>query len=199
MTVSSLEITAGSGTHIHTNSRSISSVTRHDQYIQQGEGAYPTYRATAAGISIATSADHIMQIMADGTNYTRLKWFEIMPTDDVPASATVAFITVLRLTTAGTGGTNLGSSGHDSADTYAGGVMSLPTAKGTEGSTLWHFRLPLQSAHPFQSLYRWEARYDTKPVIFGTGTAAGIAWKIQTGIASCTVQLNAEFSVTSFL
>ena len=75
MTVSTIGVVdAGSpDKYIHTEGRTISGTVRQDQYVQQGESAYPTYSAIASNISIATTADHVLQVMADGTNYTRLQ------------------------------------------------------------------------------------------------------------------------------
>lgn len=197
MTVSVIAVTEGSGKNIWTDSRTVSSVVREAQVVLLGESTYPTHYTQASGISVATTADHVLQLMADGTNYSRIKRFEVSLTDDIPATATVLDFEVRRLSTAGTGGGSPGFGGND-ADAYAGAAMTLPTAKGTEAGIVRRFRLPVPSVHPFVSCYVWEARLDAKPIVFGTSTSAGICWKIITGVASCTVQIAVEFTTTSF-
>lgn len=188
--------------YLHTNQRTISATAREDQYVQFGQPAYPTYAVSTGGISIATTADHILQIMADGTNYSRLLWYKITLTDDRPAGDSTAVFQVLRLTTAGTGGVASGTPGYDAADTYAGAAMTLPSSKGTESTGLHTHYCVIPTAFPSGHngvLAEWEQKPLGKPIIFGTGTGAGIAWKIVAGIASCTISIEAEFIVTSYL
>jgi hypothetical protein len=203
VTVSSIGVddAATPDKYLHTEQRTISSVAREDQYVQRGQPAYPTYVVRASGISIATTADHILQIMADGTNYTRLLAYKITMTDDRPAADNVAQIGLHRLSTAGTGGGAVTPTPYDTADTYAGGAMTLPTAKGTEG-TLVHYRyVNITTAFPSGNgvLAEWRVPEYGKPIIFGTGTGAGLAWKIISGVASCTISIEAEIATTSYL
>ena len=202
MTVGAIAETEGSGKNRHTNQRTISAVAREDAYVQLGEPDYPTYIVRADNISIATSADHILQIMADGTGYTRLLRYWITFTDDRPASDLSPRIILMRTTTAGTGGTAFTSVAYDLADTYAGGMMTLPTAKGTENATLHDHYFNIPTAFPASAIYEriyWEAPLRGKPIIFGTAVTAGLVWKIVTGIASATISIHAEISVTSYL
>jgi hypothetical protein len=205
VTVSSIGVddAATPDKYLHTEQRTISSVAREDQYVQLGQSAYPTYNVRAPGISIATTADHILQIMADGTNYTRLVAYRITMTDDRPAGDNVAQIALHRLSTAGTGGgAGGGASPYDTADTYGGGVMTLPTAKGTEGAVVHYRYVNITTAFPSGHdgvLAEWRVPPYGKPIIFGTGTGAGLAWKIVSGVASCTINIEAEIVVSSYL
>lgn len=202
MAVSSIAVTdaASPDKYLHTHQRTISSTAREDQYVQQGESAYPTYVVDTGSVSIATSSDHLLQIMADGTNYTRLKRFRIQPTDDIPASASVALVQLFRLSTAGTGGTAKSEAPYDTADNYTGDMRTLPAAKGTESTRLMNVRLALPSSLGASlDYFEWVELPGMKPIIFGTATSAGLAWKIQTGIASCQIEITAEFIVTSYL
>ena len=185
--------------YLHTNARTISAVAREDQYVLLGQPAYPTYTAIASGISIATTAAHVLMVMADGTNYTRLVRATVTPTDDIPAAANVATIQIVRLSTAGSGGGAVTVGAMDSADTYAGTVQTLPSAKGTEGVVLWQGRIPLVAAQPvvIPPVY-FEQHPHAKPLTFGTATSSGIAFKVVTGIASCTLDVVAEFITTTF-
>jgi hypothetical protein len=186
--------------NLHTNQRTISSVAREDQYVQLGQPAYTTFIAYAHTISIATANAHVLQVMADGTNYTRLHRYKITLTDDRPAADSIALMILLRLTTAGTGGSAVTPASHDT-DSYSGGVMTLPSSKGTESTHLRYDYLQIPTAFPSHNgvLAEWEQHPHEKPIIFGTGTGAGLAWKISSGIASCTVEIHAEFSVTTYL
>ena len=184
--------------YFHTNQRSIASVDREDQYTLPGQNAYPTYTAIANGISIETSASHLLIIQADGTLYTRLLRVWITPTDDVPAAASVANIQIVRVTTAGSSGSAVTPAPYDTADTYAGVVQTLPSSKGTEGAVLWQRRLVIPATvaitvpdAPFYEAHPWG-----KPIVFGAGTGAGICFKMVAGIASATVDIVAEFIVT---
>ncbi len=200
MTVSAVAVTEGSGKNLWTDSRSVSSVTREAQYVLPAENAYPTFIALASNISIATSLDHIIFVQADGTNYSRLRKVEITCTNDIPAAASVARFFLRRTTTAGSGGSSATVSAYDGADSYTGTSQTLPSSKGTNGSVLWDFWLPMPASLGDQLVQRtWVQHPQSKPIIFGTGTGAGICLEVQTGIASATVSVMLEFAVTSFL
>ena len=185
--------------YLHTNQRTISSTAREDQYVLQGEGAYPTYSVAATGLSITTAASHVLQIMGDGSNYSRLRRITVGVWTPAVGSATDFHL--FRLSTAGTGGTAKTPAPFDTADTYGGGAMTLPSSKGTEGALLavlgvLHFDSSANNGS-YKSL-TWEARPGDKPIIFGTATSSGIALKSITGIAA-SVWVHAEFVVTSYL
>lgn len=200
MAVSSVGVTTGTDKYLHTNSRSISSQTREDQYILPGEAAYPTFAAIASNISLATSASHLLFIQADGTLYSRLKRVVITPTNDIPAAASVAQIQIVRTSTAGSGGSSVTCQPFDTADSYSGTAQTLPSSKGTEGVVLWECWLPLPAALGDSLAVRsWEPPQGGKPIVFGTGTGAGICFKVVTGIASATVTIVAEFTTTTYL
>jgi hypothetical protein len=199
----SIGIATDTDAYLDTVSRTISSQTRHAQRHVAGWSSDPTYVVRASGISTATTADHLLQVMADGTNYSRVLRYRITPTDDIPAAATVLLVTLVRLSTAGTGGSAVTPRGYDPADSaYGGGAQTLPSSKGTEGNALIQHRIPLPAAHPFVStpaMWTWEASPFGKPIIFGTSTSSGLCWKVDTGIASCTVDVIVEFTTTTYL
>lgn len=184
--------------YLHTQQRTISGTAREDQFIQQGESAYPTYTARASDIATTTTADHVLQIMGDGTNYSRLKRLQV--TGYNSSANNVVLLHLVRLSTAGTGGTSVTASPHDTADTYGGGAMTLPTGKGTEGAILMSFylSLPVVGTH-YGAPFEWQELPGMKPIIFGTATSSGIALKIAAGIANGVVAVNATFVTTSYL
>ena len=204
MTVSTIGVADASSPdkYLHTNQRTISSTAREDQYVLPGESAYPTYNANAAGVSVATNSDHVMQVMGDGSNYCRLRRIFIIP-NALPAAAAGINFYLYRLSTAGTGGTSVTPAPYDTADTYGGGAMTLPSSKGTEGTlvsiigSLW---LPSAVAASSETPHiTWTPPPDAKPIIFGTATSNGIAVKVINGVASVAVNINIEFIVTSYL
>ena len=186
---------------LHTNARTIALVDREDQYVLPGQNAYATYTAIADGITIETTASHLLMIQADGTNYTRLLRAWVTPTDDVPAAASVVNIEIVRTTTAGSSGSAVTPAPMDTADTYAGVVQTLPSSKGTEGAVLWQRRvaLPATAAITVPSVPFYEASRWGKPIVFGAGTGAGIVFKVEAGVASATVDIVAEFITSSYL
>ena len=185
---------------LHSNSRTISAVVREDQYILWGQNAYPTYTAIGSAVATTTSLSHLLFIQADGTLYTRLLRAWVVVAGDYPTAATDAQVQILRTSTAGSGGGVVTVGAMDSADTYAGTVQTLPSSKGTEGALLWQCRVPLPAAAPAVApLPFYEAGPYGKPIVFGTGTGAGICFKLVTGIASAAVDVVAEFIQTTYL
>jgi hypothetical protein len=186
--------------YIHTNARTISATSREDQFVLLGEPAYPTYTIALSGISVATSAAHVLQVMGDGTNYTRLLRIKVVP--GYATSAAASSISIVRLSTAGTGGTSRTPSPHDTADTYAGGAMTLPSSKGTEAATLLDFSslwFPASATGAQQFAQEWLAPPRGKPIILGTATSSGIALKVGTGLSGGTIGFEVTFSTSSYL
>jgi hypothetical protein len=184
--------------YLHTHQRTISATAREDQYVQQGESAYPTYSAVTADRSVATTADHVMQIMGDGTNYSRIKRVSLYGA--VATTATNLRLEVWRLSTAGTSGTTITPRPYDTADTYGGGAAYLPSSKGTEGVLLLTMRVYMPAAAgQVQPPVIWEELPGMKPIIFGPATSNGIAFKVGGGVTGGTVDLNVEFITTSYL
>ena len=185
---------------LHTNQRTISGTAREDQFVLLGESPYPTYDVTLTGLTVASANDHIAQIMADGTNYSRLKRIQIFPT--YATSAGLVTLALVRVTTAGTGGSASSANAYDAADTYAGGVRySLSSLKGTEGATLWQCQLHLPaSTIGFASpMVEWTAHPGAKPIIFGTEATKGVVLKVINNVTGGLVTVNLELITTSYL
>lgn len=199
MAESELAVTPGSGLNLRTDSKSIGGNTRHQQAVLQGDASRPTYTATATNISCATGTKHLMIIQGDGSNYTRVNRIYIATRG--AGTAGVLDIRVLRTSTAGTGGTTVNARPFDSADTdpYGGVCMTLPTANGTEGNQLLQRAIPTYAATGSVGWTEWKADDKAKPIILGTSTANGICLKLVTGIASITVDIEVEFTVSTFL
>ena len=200
MAESELAVTPGSGLNMRTNSRTIGGNTRHEQFTLLGDSGKATYTAIGVSCALATSGDHLLIVQADGTNYTRIHRITIRGA--TPGTAGVADIRVLRTSTAGSGGGSVSARAFDAGDTtpYAGVCMTDPTARGTEGDQLLQFRLPVYAATGSSGFVEWRAENGySKPIIIGTSTANGICVKIQTGIATDTVDVEVEFTVSAHL
>lgn len=202
MSISSIGVTEGTDKYLHTNSRSIGGTARQEQATFPAQSPNATFSVVADDVSVATANDHILQIMADGTNYSRLVGFTLEPTDDVPAADDILKVSLYRVTTAGTGGSSIGEGSYDDSESYSGDIQSIPSSKGTEGSLLWTGYLPVDSAYAGvngQRMLRWEPKPSAKPIVFGPDTTDGLVWKVIDAVASCAVCINAEFITTSYL
>ena len=186
--------------NLHTFGRTIGGTAKEDQTAILTEPFLPTYTAAAQNVITTTSASHLFFLQGDGTLYTRVHWFEIEQ-QVLAGGAATAEIRVYRTTTAGTGGTAISCYPVDGGDTspYAGGAMTLPTVKGTEGVLLYQKRLSILAAAPITATMRWEQSIYEKPWIIAPAVTNGLAWKLITGIATSTLNITVGFSVSTYL
>jgi hypothetical protein len=123
-------------------------------------------------------------------------------------ATTAAFvdIAVLRLSTAGTGGSSITPAPLDTTDSASGATaMSLPTGKGTETTTLmggiaYFAQTILATVQPAPSLV-WEYDADrsrSKPIIIPAGTSNGIAIKLGPATAGASVQISVTLDESNF-
>ena len=99
----------------------------------QSESLFDTYSVVGASIAGATANSHLLEIMAGGTNRVGIKHITIYQSDAANAVAAFTF-DIIRLTTAGTGGSAVTANALDPASSGAGATaMTLPSSKGTEG------------------------------------------------------------------
>lgn len=187
---------ASSTKYLHTSSRSYGGTTKEDQFWLKAQSVRTTYRAYASAVSSATSASHLIFIQADGTNYTFITGL-YLPQTTLAGSASTANIQVIRTSTAGSGGGSISGFPLDAADTspYGGTIQTLPSSKGTEGSTLFGGPVGMVAAQPMLTTSGWFYRFDDdeKPITIGTATTDGICVKIVTGIASGKFDAILEF------
>jgi hypothetical protein len=200
---SSVNVTEGSGKRLNTWDRTISSTLVQDQFVQFGEYPYPTYGVVAEAISVATTADHILQIMAGSSNHVRIRYIYVEQSAGAAAASNLS-LQLLRLTTAGTGGSAITPFKFDTGDAAAGATaMTIPTAKGTESTLLRRVNISLrQNANTGTQEDGWEWRQapNTKPLIIPAGTSNGIAIKVVAGVTtSPSVNIYVEFVETAFL
>lgn len=206
MAESIVNVTEGSGKKLHTFQRTIGVNAVEDEVILHGEPYLASYLiGTGSGISVATAASHVLQIMAGGSLRVYLRRLMIYQVG-LATTAGVGDFALLRLTSAGTGGTVVTPNPMDPADAASGcAAMTLPTVKGTEGVGLWRGELYFQ-----QTLGTGEAgpamlladidfdRFRIKPPIIAAGTTNGLALKAITGNAAASVTVLAYVSEANF-
>lgn len=204
MAESSVNVTEGSGKRLHTYDRTISATLIQDQFMLPGEYPYASYSIVSGFTSTATTSSHLLQIMAGSSLNVRLRRLRVEQVANATGAALLSF-EVMRLTTAGTGGTVITPGKYDTADAAAGATaMTLPTAKGTESTTLvWAVIIMRQAilttgTQP-EETYEWEQHPGMKPIIIPAGTSNGLAVKIGNGIAAGTVVVTAEIVETAFV
>lgn len=196
-----VQVTEGSGKKLHTWSRTIGGNVVEDEIIVRGDQYLPAYTTGANGSAIATSADHLLQIMAGASLAVRIRRIRMQQVALGGAAAT-AFFTIRRLSTAGTGGTAVTPERMDAGDAAPGATsMILPTAKGTEtGELMKTWAIPVESAQPIRAQpWEWIEAPGSKPLIIAAGATNGIAIKVTTGIATVTFAVFVEFTEQSFV
>jgi hypothetical protein len=198
-----------SGKKLHTWNRTIGANSIEDEYVLLGENGLLTYTGLSlpfAVTSTATANSHLFQIMAGASNKVRIRRIEI---HQVVVATTVAIIELrlLRLTTAGTGGTAVTNQPLDSADAASGATsMILPTVKGTEGAVvgsatpLMIQTLAASNQSPLNPIAVWDFdRPRSKPLIIPSGTTNGVAVKNINAIAGGNIMTVVIFDESSFL
>ncbi len=173
--------------------------TVQDEYIQHGEVGLPTYIISGSQTIPAAANDHIGQIMAGSTLPVRVRRIRVSQ-HAAPAAVAAMEHQVVRLTTAGTGGTAITARPYDTTAAAAGATgIALPGVKGTEGVVLLRRSVFLGTAAiPLMSWWEWIESLNVQPLIIPAGTANGLAIKAITGgTASFTWEI--EFTETTFV
>lgn len=202
MAEASVAVTAGSGTNLHTNSRTINSTLVHDEFGLPGEFPYACYTVTAVG-SIATANDHVLQIMAGSSLNVKIRRIRLEQSA-VAGTAAIGSFDILRLTTAGTGGSSVTPAKLDNADAAAGATaMTVPSAKGTEStiiaSSRMHVRSAVSTTGSADDAWEWVQLPNSKPIVIAAGTSNGIAVKSLTAITGASLLVYVEFVEQNFV
>jgi hypothetical protein len=204
MAESLVQVTEGVGKKLRTWNRTIGANSVEEEFTLPGEYPLASYSVIAVNISAATINDHTLQIMAGGSLNVRIRRITIEQSANATTAALQVYA-VLRLTTAGTGGTAVTPRPFDTADAASGATaMTLPTAKGTEGVELMRNAIILRqaisaTATQLDDAVIWEQKPGMKPIIIPAGTANGIAIKNLVATAAATMIVNVEFVETAFL
>lgn len=203
MAESIVTLNAGSGgPKLHTWNRTIGANSVEDEFTLPGEYPLASYVAFAESISIATANDHVMEVMAGASLNLAVRRIHISQNNSA-GTAAIATFRLVRLTTAGTGGTAVTPAKYDNGDAASGATaMTLPTTLGTEGTILDREAVPMRNAASTlggaEDVYEWMAVPNMKSLIVPSGTANGIAIKNMAAIASATVNIRIEFVERNF-
>lgn len=204
MAESLVNTTEGSGKKLHTYQRTIGANNVEDEIALIGDQYLATYNASTAGVSAATANDHLIQIMAGSTLHVQIRRILVYQSA-LATTAAFANLQVLRLTTAGTGGTATTPAVYDPNDAGSGATaMSLPTAKGTEGTRLWNGSVGFTQTVPTAGIspalldLDFDKNPRLKPIRIAPGTTNGICLKNLTAIAAATVIVDVFFTESNF-
>lgn len=199
-----INLTEGSGKKSHTWQRTVGANNVEDSLMIQGEYPYATYSALVSSITTANANQHLVQIMAGASTYTRIRRIEISQVTNAGV-ANVFLPSIIRLSSAGTGGTAVTAFKFDASNADPGTTVTYTTTSaGTEtGATMRRLPMQLRSAVPTDGNrnpgYVWEARDDEQPIVIAPGTANGIAIKNYTsGVGTATIDIMVEWVETSF-
>lgn len=202
MAESLVQVTEGAGKKLHTFSRTIGANVVEDEVVVPGEPYLASYVIAPASIAVATANDHLLQIMAGASLLVRIRRIRIQLFTP-PAAAGTLGINLLRLTTAGTGGTVVTPQKQDNNDAAAGmTAMTLPTVKGTEGANaLRKFGVGMPAAQPVTTQYadEWIQLVNQKPITIPVGITNGICLKLVAGnVATATIVVNVDVDESTF-
>lgn len=206
MAESTIAVTAGAGTLLHSYTRTVGGNTVHNEAVVLGEPHLATYTVSAAAAT-TTAASHLLQIMAGATLPVRIRRIEV---HQLVAATTAAIMTiqVLRLSTAGTGGGAVTPMQMDTSNDGASGctAMTLPTVKGTEsGANVIAGAAPyliqtIGASTPFVNpIAVWDFdRPRSKPLRIPSGTTNGICIKNVGAHAGASVLINVWLDEATF-
>ena len=201
-----LNVNEGSGKKLHTVNKTIGANDVHDEVVILGEQSLAEYRVQTATTLIATSAAHVLQIMAGSSLNVYIRRIAVYQSV-LTTTANFAELALFRLTTAGTGGTSVTPRPLDTTAAAAGATaQTLPTAKGTEGvliETQLGYVLQTASASlgvPQANLLAAFSfdRPRSQGLRIPAGTANGVALKIVTGVAAAQVFVTADIVEANF-
>lgn len=205
MAESLVNVTEGAGKKLHTWQTTIGANNVEDEFVLPAEYPYPSYTAYYHNVSIATANDHLAQLMAGATLNVRIRRIRIEQNANATAAARADF-QLLRLTTAGTGGTAVTPSKLDTADAAAGAAgIIIPGVKGTESTVIRDEVLIMRQAiattqtQPEETIeWTWFPSTAIKSLKIPAGAANGIAIKNIVAIAGATVDITIEFVEQAF-
>lgn len=205
MSESVIEVTAGSGLKIHSNSKTVGANTVHDEYTIPGEFPSASYTVSASAMSTATASSHLLQIMAGASLNVYIRRIRIEQLANATTAALNSYL-LIRLSSAGTGGSALTPAPLDTTDSASGATaMTLPSSKGTETTEIRRETLVMRQAflttatQPEETItWEWVPRDGIKSLRIAAGTTNGICIKNGSAIAGGTVIVYVEFIELSY-
>ena len=205
MAESYVEVTEGSGKKLWTETTVVGADTKHAEIVKLGEPYLASYTVVTGAVSVATLDSHLLQIMAGASLKVYVRQIRVYQFT-VATTAALHYVDILRLTTAGTGGTTQNEQPLDSTDVASGAqAMTLPSSKGTEGAELDRQvsyilqTIPASPAITSSLLYdfNWESNRQ-KSLIIPADTSKGIVVKNRVAIAGASVVIVAEYVEANF-
>lgn len=193
-----VQINEGSGKKLHAWDRVVGANTVLDEFTLRGVPNYASYVVRTAAISTATANSHLLALQAGSSLNVYVTKVIAHQVANAGALSGATF-ELLRLTSAGSGGTAITPEKLDTADAASGATArALPSTKGSEGGSLGQHTGILYNAYsawPVAQLevVRFEFGSDwSKPLKIAAGTANGMALK-GGGVASATVVVECHF------
>jgi hypothetical protein len=196
----SFAFSVGAGTNQHTITWTRGAVTGHAGLVHPAEYQEASYRIDGQGSSVATTNDDTLQVMAGSTLNVYVRGIRIWQAGLSAAANTVA-LDLMRVTTAGTGGTVITPRKLNSGDAAAGctAMSAVPNAtRGTAGDLLGRYRLALSSAQPTNSngaYVVYEAQTILESIRIAAGTTNGLVLRVSAGITTAP-SIDWELDVT---
>lgn len=157
----------------------------------------PTYVVTTeTAVALSAANSHLLQLLGSSTNRVLLRRLEVTQKAAATANTRIEF-ELVRLDTAGTGGTALTPKPTDPVDDATTAVgMTLPSSKGTEDESMGFRTGTVLTApaagHDHVLLLIYDA-ITSKPPTIAAGGTTGLALKNVNTDATATVQIVATF------
>jgi len=177
---SSVQLNEGTGIRVAASATyTENALTVRDEKVILGEPYLATYVVSTA-VTLATG--HLLQIMADSSNKIRVRRVTVSQYAVAPAAGTTLF-ELVRLTTAGTGGSALTARPLDTTEVAFGGdVRSAVGTPGTVGANLGFRGMAIRTAEPAGDWIEWDFdRPRSKSIIIAAGTANGLLFRANSG------------------
>ena len=177
-----------------------------DQKVVLGEQYLPTYVLGSQGIaSTATSLSHLLQIMAGASLNVRIRRIRVWQVAVATTAALASFV-IIRLSSAGTGGTVQTAAPLVPSDGPSGATgMTLPTVKGIETTSISqqgvYFVQTIPTAMAGMSALLVDLEFDSsrgESLFIPAGVSNGIAIKQGVGQAGASVIVQVDFTEASF-
>lgn len=183
-------------------SRVIGGNTVEEEAVILGEPFLPHYTVSSGGAGVGTDNAHTCQLMAGSSLNVRVRKIRIRQAG-LASSAGTAELELIRLTTAGSGGSAVTPAPMDPGDAACGATyMGSPSTPGTEGTTIIR-RIPMgmEAAQPTGevAVWEWAEHPYGKPIIIPAGTSNGLCLKVVEPVTSATIAIEWEFAETAWL
>jgi hypothetical protein len=196
-----VNVTEGSGKLLHTFQRVIGSNTVEDEVTLQGEPYLASYTTRGYAVSIAATS-HLFQLMAGPTLKVYIRRIRITQAA-AATTAGLATFGIVRLTSAGTGGTGIGGIQLEPTDPGSGAAgMVAPTVAGTISLEVIRLRSLMSGAATTtggaDGRIEWTQQPGHKALIIAPGIANGIAIQNLTAIAGAQVDIMVDFAEANF-